>query len=68
MPWAPTILSACARKKSFSRNRPWQEGGFFMGPAQAGVSKTQKKQSAVKRPPITKISFMVSQTQKNGAL
>lgn len=42
MPWAPTILSACARKKSFSRNRPWQEGGFFMGPAQAGISKTQK--------------------------
>ena len=50
MPWAPTILSACARKKSFSRNRPLQEGGFFMGPAQAGVSKTQKKRSAVKRP------------------
>lgn len=50
MPWAPTILSAYARKKSFSRNRPWQEGGFFMGPAQAGVSKTQKKRSAVKRP------------------
>lgn len=42
MPWAPTILSACARKKSFSRNRPLQEGGFFMGPAQAGVSKHKK--------------------------
>lgn len=42
MPWAPTILSACARKKSFSRNRPLQEGGFFIGPAQAGFQKHKK--------------------------
>lgn len=58
MPWAPTILSECARKKSFSRNRPLQEGGFFMGPAQAGVSKTQKKRSAVKRAPCGKQTFL----------